>query len=63
LKSNGIEEVFTEAGGVNLQKSVLEFVVSSEEVSVGHGGGEDHYDEKEFHLCFCVCYNGLINFL
>jgi hypothetical protein len=44
LKSNGIEEVFTERGSVNLQKSVLKFVVGSEEVTVGHGGGEDHYD-------------------
>jgi hypothetical protein len=55
LKSNSVEEVFTEVGSINLQKSVLEFVISSEEVSVGHAGCDHHYDEKEFHSCFCVC--------
>ncbi len=63
LKSNGIEEVFTETGSINLQKSVLKFVVGSEEVGVCHGGSEDHYDEKEFHVgVWRFLVNCLINF-
>ena len=50
LKSNGIEEVLSEVGSIDLLKSSLEFVISSEEVCVCHGGRDDHYDEKEFHL-------------
>jgi hypothetical protein len=39
LESNGVEEVFTEIGSVNLLEHGGELVVGAKELGVGEGGG------------------------